>query len=96
MGARPVNSSLPHEALSQVSWSGIAYDHTGIPTISRDIFRANTYPQGFVSCTASPSWIRQPGKANEASAGKGGGPPPTALGGARLPHPSLDQMAETL
>uniref|UniRef100_A0A8C9J924 Eosinophil peroxidase n=1 Tax=Panthera tigris altaica TaxID=74533 RepID=A0A8C9J924_PANTA len=73
MGAHPVNSSLPHEALSQVSWSGIAYDHTGIPTISRDIFRANTYPQGFVSCTASPSWIRQPGKANEASAGKGGG-----------------------
>lgn len=75
MGARPVNSSLTHEALGQVSWSGIVYDHTGIPTISKDIFRANTYPQGFVSCTASPGWIRQPGKANEASAGKGVGGP---------------------
>ncbi|VFV38905.1 eosinophil peroxidase-like [Lynx pardinus] len=59
-------------ALGQISWSGIVHDHTGIPTISRDIFRANAYPQGFVSCTASPGWICQPGKANEDSAGKGG------------------------
>ncbi|KAM8817284.1 eosinophil peroxidase [Rhynchonycteris naso] len=40
------------KALSQVSLSRIVCDNTGITTVSRDIFRANTYPQGFVSCSS--------------------------------------------
>ncbi|KAM9597523.1 eosinophil peroxidase [Trichechus inunguis] len=41
-------------ALRQVSLSRIVCDNTGITTVSRDIFRANIYPRGFVSCSHIP------------------------------------------
>ncbi|XP_024429014.3 eosinophil peroxidase [Desmodus rotundus] len=41
-------------ALSQISLSRIVCDNTGITTVSRDIFRANTYPQDFVDCSRIP------------------------------------------
>ena len=54
------------KALRRISLSRIVCDNTGITTVSRDIFRANIYPQGFVSCSRIPKL-----KANEGSAGKG-------------------------
>ncbi|XP_069337244.1 eosinophil peroxidase [Eulemur rufifrons] len=42
------------EALSQISLSRIVCDNTGIATVSRDIFKANVYPRGFVSCSRIP------------------------------------------
>lgn len=41
-------------ALRQISLSRIVCDNTGITTVSRDIFKANTYPQGFVNCNRIP------------------------------------------
>uniref|UniRef100_G3SQS0 Eosinophil peroxidase n=2 Tax=Loxodonta africana TaxID=9785 RepID=G3SQS0_LOXAF len=41
-------------ALEQVSLSRIVCDNTGITTVSRNIFRANTYPRDFVSCSRIP------------------------------------------
>ncbi|KAF7479325.1 Hypothetical predicted protein [Marmota monax] len=41
-------------ALSRISLSRIICDNTGITTVSRDIFRANIYPRGFVSCRQIP------------------------------------------
>ncbi|XP_053425756.1 eosinophil peroxidase [Nycticebus coucang] len=42
------------EALSRISLSRIVCDNTGITTVSKDIFRANKYPRGFVSCSSIP------------------------------------------
>ncbi|XP_021033325.1 eosinophil peroxidase [Mus caroli] len=42
------------KALRRISLSRIVCDNTGITTVSRDIFRANVYPQGFVSCSRIP------------------------------------------
>nr|AAB40403.1 eosinophil peroxidase [Mus musculus domesticus] len=42
------------KALRRISLSRIVCDNTGITTVSRDIFRANIYPQGFVSCSRIP------------------------------------------
>ncbi|XP_028628250.1 eosinophil peroxidase [Grammomys surdaster] len=42
------------KALRRISLSRIICDNTGITTVSRDIFRANIYPQGFVSCNRIP------------------------------------------
>ncbi|KAF5916005.1 hypothetical protein HPG69_003078, partial [Diceros bicornis minor] len=41
-------------ALRQASLSRIVCDNTGITTISRHIFTADTYPRGFVSCSRIP------------------------------------------
>ncbi|XP_006924932.1 eosinophil peroxidase [Pteropus alecto] len=41
-------------ALKRISLSRIVCDNTGITTVSRDIFMANTYPQGFVNCSCIP------------------------------------------
>ncbi|XP_062072685.1 eosinophil peroxidase [Lepus europaeus] len=41
-------------ALSKISLSRIICDNTGITTVSRDIFKANIYPHGFVSCSCIP------------------------------------------
>ncbi|XP_012861215.1 eosinophil peroxidase [Echinops telfairi] len=41
-------------ALQQVSLSRIVCDNTGITTISRDIFRASTYPRDFTRCSRLP------------------------------------------
>ncbi|CAK7291446.1 Eosinophil peroxidase [Vulpes lagopus] len=42
------------KALRQISLSRIVCDNTGITTVSRDIFRANVFPRGFVSCSRIP------------------------------------------
>ncbi|XP_059125588.1 eosinophil peroxidase [Peromyscus eremicus] len=42
------------KALSQISLSRIICDNTGITTVSKNIFRANIYPKGFVSCRCIP------------------------------------------
>ncbi|XP_006998535.1 eosinophil peroxidase [Peromyscus maniculatus bairdii] len=42
------------KALSQVSLSRIICDNTGITTVSKNIFAANIYPRGFVSCQRIP------------------------------------------
>ncbi|XP_052613446.1 eosinophil peroxidase [Peromyscus californicus insignis] len=42
------------KALSQISLSRIICDNTGITTVSKNIFRANIYPRGFVSCRHIP------------------------------------------
>ncbi|KAM8944082.1 eosinophil peroxidase [Lycaon pictus] len=39
------------KALRRISLSRIVCDNTGITTVSRDIFRANVFPRGFVSCS---------------------------------------------
>ncbi|XP_020040894.2 eosinophil peroxidase [Castor canadensis] len=41
-------------ALNRISLSRIVCDNTGITTVPRNIFRANIYPQGFVSCRRIP------------------------------------------
>uniref|UniRef100_A0A452QKX8 Myeloperoxidase n=1 Tax=Ursus americanus TaxID=9643 RepID=A0A452QKX8_URSAM len=51
---RGVFTKRQRKALRRISLSRIVCDNTGITTVSRDIFRANTYPQGFVSCTRIP------------------------------------------
>ncbi|XP_002929454.1 eosinophil peroxidase [Ailuropoda melanoleuca] len=51
---RGVFTKRQRKALRQISLSRIVCDNTGITIVSRDIFRANTYPQGFVSCTRIP------------------------------------------
>ncbi|XP_003466861.1 eosinophil peroxidase [Cavia porcellus] len=42
------------KALKQISLSRIVCDNTGITTVARDIFKANTYPSGFVNCNCIP------------------------------------------
>nr|XP_004670023.2 eosinophil peroxidase [Jaculus jaculus] len=51
---RGVFTKRQRRALSRISLSRIVCDNTGITTVSRDIFRANTHPQGFVSCGCVP------------------------------------------
>ncbi|XP_008062548.1 eosinophil peroxidase [Carlito syrichta] len=51
---RGVFTKRQREALSQISLSRVVCDNTGITTVSRDIFRANIYPRGFVSCSRIP------------------------------------------
>lgn len=51
---RGVFTKRQRKALRKISLSRIVCDNTGITTVSRDIFRANTYPRGFVSCTSIP------------------------------------------
>ncbi|XP_016066179.1 PREDICTED: eosinophil peroxidase [Miniopterus natalensis] len=41
-------------ALRQISLSRIVCDNTGITVVPKDIFRANTYPRGFVHCSQIP------------------------------------------
>ncbi|XP_036053080.1 eosinophil peroxidase [Onychomys torridus] len=42
------------KALSRISLSRIICDNTGITTVSKNIFGANIYPRGFVSCRRIP------------------------------------------
>ncbi|ERE68006.1 eosinophil peroxidase, partial [Cricetulus griseus] len=42
------------KALRRISLSRIICDNTGITTVSKDIFGANIYPRGFVSCSCIP------------------------------------------
>ncbi|XP_004684467.1 PREDICTED: eosinophil peroxidase [Condylura cristata] len=51
---RGVFTKQQRKALSRISLSRIICDNTGITTVSRDIFRANIYPRGFVSCSRIP------------------------------------------
>ncbi|XP_045695279.1 LOW QUALITY PROTEIN: eosinophil peroxidase-like [Phyllostomus hastatus] len=51
---RGVFTKRQRRALRQISLSRIVCDNTGITTVSRDIFRANTYPPGFVDCSRIP------------------------------------------
>ncbi|XP_045693022.1 LOW QUALITY PROTEIN: eosinophil peroxidase [Phyllostomus hastatus] len=51
---RGVFTKRQRRALRQISLSRIVCDNTGITTVSRDIFRANTYPQDFVDCSRIP------------------------------------------
>nr|XP_005583875.2 eosinophil peroxidase [Macaca fascicularis] len=51
---RGVFTKRQREALSRISLSRIICDNTGITMVSRDIFRANIYPRGFVSCSRIP------------------------------------------
>ncbi|XP_059989056.1 eosinophil peroxidase [Lagenorhynchus albirostris] len=52
---RGVFTKKQRRALSHISLSRIVCDNTGITTVPRDIFRANTDPRGFVPCTRIPS-----------------------------------------
>ncbi|XP_077021020.1 eosinophil peroxidase [Tamandua tetradactyla] len=51
---RGVFTKRQRKALSQISLSRIVCDNSGITTVSRDIFRTNIYPRGFVSCRHIP------------------------------------------
>ncbi|KAK2111291.1 hypothetical protein P7K49_011037 [Saguinus oedipus] len=51
---RGVFTKRQRKALGRISLSRIICDNTGINMVSRDIFRANIYPQGFVSCSRIP------------------------------------------
>ncbi|KAM5310174.1 eosinophil peroxidase [Glossophaga mutica] len=51
---RGVFTKRQRRALRRISLSRIVCDNTGITTVSRDIFRANTYPQDFVDCSRIP------------------------------------------
>ncbi|KAK7823161.1 hypothetical protein U0070_027368 [Myodes glareolus] len=51
---RGVFTRRQRKALRQVSLSRIICDNTGITTVAKDIFRANIYPRGFVSCSRVP------------------------------------------
>ncbi|XP_036925668.1 eosinophil peroxidase [Sturnira hondurensis] len=51
---RGVFTKRQRRALSKISLSRIVCDNTGITTVSRHIFRANTYPQDFVDCRRIP------------------------------------------
>nr|8OGI_B Chain B, Eosinophil peroxidase heavy chain [Homo sapiens] len=51
---RGVFTKRQRKALSRISLSRIICDNTGITTVSRDIFRANIYPRGFVNCSRIP------------------------------------------
>ncbi|XP_032946415.1 eosinophil peroxidase [Rhinolophus ferrumequinum] len=51
---RGVFTKRQRKALRKISLSRIVCDNTGIITVPRDIFRANTYPRGFVCCTSIP------------------------------------------
>uniref|UniRef100_A0A2I3GWV5 Eosinophil peroxidase n=1 Tax=Nomascus leucogenys TaxID=61853 RepID=A0A2I3GWV5_NOMLE len=51
---RGVFTKRQRKALRRISLSRIICDNTGITMVSRDIFRANIYPRGFVSCSRIP------------------------------------------
>ncbi|XP_005597567.1 eosinophil peroxidase [Equus przewalskii] len=51
---RGVFTKRQRKALRRVSLSRIVCDNTGITTVSRHIFKANTHPRGFVSCRSIP------------------------------------------
>ncbi|XP_072796283.1 eosinophil peroxidase [Vicugna pacos] len=51
---RGVFTKRQRQALRQISLSRIVCDNTGITTVPRDIFKANTYPLGFVNCNSIP------------------------------------------
>ncbi|XP_040856880.1 eosinophil peroxidase [Ochotona curzoniae] len=51
---RGVFTKRQRRALKRISLSRIICDNTGITTVSRDIFKANIYPRGFVSCSRIP------------------------------------------
>ncbi|ELW61586.1 Eosinophil peroxidase [Tupaia chinensis] len=51
---RGVFTKRQRRALRQVSLSRIVCDNSGITTVSRDIFKANIYPQDFVHCSSLP------------------------------------------
>ncbi|XP_037348389.1 eosinophil peroxidase [Talpa occidentalis] len=51
---RGVFTKRQRKALRRISLSRIICDNTGITTVSRNIFRANIYPRGFVSCSHIP------------------------------------------
>ncbi|XP_037665550.1 eosinophil peroxidase [Choloepus didactylus] len=51
---RGVFTKRQRRALRQISLSRIVCDNSGITTVSKDIFRANSYPRGFVSCSRIP------------------------------------------
>ncbi|XP_007956197.1 eosinophil peroxidase [Orycteropus afer afer] len=51
---RGVFTKRQRRALKRVSLSRIVCDNTGITTVSRNIFKANIYPRGFVRCSRIP------------------------------------------
>ncbi|XP_072807783.1 eosinophil peroxidase-like [Vicugna pacos] len=51
---RVVFTKRQRQALRQISLSRIVCDNTGITIVPRDIFKANTYPLGFVNCNSIP------------------------------------------
>ncbi|XP_057572049.1 eosinophil peroxidase [Hippopotamus amphibius kiboko] len=52
---KDVFTKRQRRALSRISLSRIVCDNTGITTVPMNIFRANNYPRGFVSCSRIPS-----------------------------------------
>ncbi|XP_037019646.2 eosinophil peroxidase [Artibeus jamaicensis] len=51
---RGVFTKRQRRALRKISLSRIVCDNTGITSVPRHIFRANTYPQNFVDCSRIP------------------------------------------
>ncbi|XP_028938698.1 eosinophil peroxidase [Ornithorhynchus anatinus] len=52
---RRVFTRQQRRALKRISLSRIICDNTGITSVPRDIFKANSFPRNFVSCNCIPS-----------------------------------------